>query len=238
MRQGQRQRPRARRSGGGGACPHLPDVVVIFGNIGEMREIAEGTDDANGLADRHAVEDDFQFMPRRLVLIPVEPDRGLPNAFDQFEHVGAFLIAHGVAEDASEPPDVFTHPRVPFDGGDTIAPVGTRLSIGRHDLGRHSWLLQKLARPLLSRNFSSPVQVQEKGDPIWSSPRKRGPTTLPFISDRIVASALCKKMRRGLWVRGARGACERAARRADPLAWPGPRLPIYESQILRPARSQ
>src|SRR5712664_1851247 len=168
-------------------------------------------------------------MPRQLVLIPVEPDRGLPNAFDQFEHVGAFLIAHGVAEDASEQPDVFTQPRVRFDSGDIIAPVGTHLSIGRHDLGRHSWLLQKLARPVLSRNFSSPVQVQEKGDPIWSSPRKRGRTTLPFISDRIVASALCKKMRPGVMGPGARGACDRAALGAEPLAWPGRRLPIYES---------
>src|SRR5450755_645284 len=136
-----------------------------------MREIAEGADDAHGLADRHAVEDDFQFMPRQLVLIPVEPDRGLPDALDQVEHVGTLLIAHGVAEDTSEQPDIFAQPRVRLDGGDILAPVGTHLRFGRHDLGRHAWLLQKLARHPLSRNFSSLAQVQEKGDPMWSPPR-------------------------------------------------------------------
>src|SRR5258708_19721622 len=133
-------------------------------------------------------------MPRQLVLIPVEPDRGLPNAFDQFEHVGAFLIAHGVAEDASEQPDVFTQPRVRFDGGDIIAPVGTHLSIGRHDLGRHSWLLHKLAPPFFSPNFSSPVQAQETGHPILSPPPNQRPTTYPLISYPLVPSALFKKM--------------------------------------------
>jgi hypothetical protein len=36
----------------------------------------------------------------------VKPDRGLPDALDQVEHVGAFLVAHGIAEDAPEQPDV------------------------------------------------------------------------------------------------------------------------------------
>ena len=85
---------------------HLADVVLVFGDIGEMREIAEGADDAHGLGDRHAVEDRFELAPRRPVVVAMEPDRGLPDALDQVEHVGAFLVAHGIAEDTSEQPDV------------------------------------------------------------------------------------------------------------------------------------
>jgi hypothetical protein len=149
MRQRQRKRARARRSAGGGARAHLADVVLIFGDVGEVREVAEGAHDANGFRDRHAVEDDFEFTPRRAVVIPVEPDRGLPDALDQVEHVGAFLIAHGVAEDAPEQPDVRPQPRIFFKRqGFTrrvfLGAVGLELGVGRHDLGRHGWLLQKL----------------------------------------------------------------------------------------------
>jgi len=117
MRMGQRQREgsRSRRSAGVAARAHLPDVVLILGDIGEVREIAEGAHDANGFADRHAVEDDFQLAPRRAIVIAMEPDRGLPDALDQIEHVGAFLIAHGVAENSPEQPDIRTQPGVGFE---------------------------------------------------------------------------------------------------------------------------
>ena len=106
VRQCQRQRSRTRRSAGVAARSHLPDVVLVLGDIGEMREIAEGAHDADGFAGRHAVEDDFQLAPCWVVVIPMEPDRGLPNALDQVEHIGAFLIAHGVAENSPKQPDV------------------------------------------------------------------------------------------------------------------------------------
>ncbi len=70
-----------------------------------------------------------------LVVVPVEPDRGLPDALDQVEHVGALLVAHGIAEDAPEQPDVFTQPRIRLECGDIIAAVGMQLRVGRHDLG-------------------------------------------------------------------------------------------------------
>ena len=40
----------------------------------------------------------------------MEPDRGLPDAFDQVEHVGALLVAHGIAEDAPEQADIGPQP--------------------------------------------------------------------------------------------------------------------------------
>ncbi len=140
MRQRQRQRSRARRSGGGGARPHLPDVVLVFGDVGEVRKITEGAHDAHGLAGRHAVEDDFELAPRRLVVVAVEPDRGLPDALDQIEHAGALLIAHGVAEDAPEQPDVVAQPgvflkRQGFALRGFLGAIGAQVGVGRHDLG-------------------------------------------------------------------------------------------------------
>ena len=135
MRQGQRQRSRERRSPGLGARPHLPDVVLIFGDVGKVREIAEGAHDAHGLAGRHAVEDEFELAPRRLVVVAVKPDRGLPDALDQIEDIGAFLVAHGVAEDASKQPDVVPQPRVFFKRRGFLGAAGLKLGVGRHDLG-------------------------------------------------------------------------------------------------------
>ncbi len=163
MRQRQRKGARPRRSAGTRARPHLADVVLVFGDVGEVREVTEGAHDAQGFGDRHAVEDDFELAPRRPVVVPVEPDRGLPDAFDQIEHVGAFLIAHGIAEDAPEQPDVRPQPRVFFKRLGFLGAIGLLVGVGRHDLGRHGWLLQKLPGSLLSRNFSPATQVQEEG---------------------------------------------------------------------------
>ena len=142
MRQRLRQHAGRRRAAGRRARPHLPDVVLILGDVGQMREIAEGAHDAQGLADRHAVEDQLELAPRRLVVVAVEPDRGLPDAFDQVEHVGALLVAHGVAENAPEQPDIGPQPGIlgVFDA------IGADFGLGRHGLGRHGWLLQRLAR--------------------------------------------------------------------------------------------
>jgi hypothetical protein len=36
----------------------------------------------------------------------------LPDALDQIEDVGSFLVAHGIAENAPKPPDVGTQQRI------------------------------------------------------------------------------------------------------------------------------
>jgi hypothetical protein len=65
----------------------------------------------------------------------VEPDRGLADALDQVEHVGAFLIAHGVAEDAPEQPDVIPQPGIFLKRQGFVGAIGSDFSVGRHDLG-------------------------------------------------------------------------------------------------------
>ena len=65
----------------------------------------------------------------------MEPDRGLPDALDQVEHPGAFLVAHGVAEDASEQPDVVAQPGVFLKRLSVLSAIGPQIGFGRHDLG-------------------------------------------------------------------------------------------------------
>src|ERR1700761_4803751 len=102
----QRLRQRSRRAPClGMTSPHLADVVLVFGDVGEVREIAEGAHDAHGLADRHAIEDSLELTPRPAILVAVKPDGGLPDALDQVEYIAALLVPHRIAEDAAEQPD-------------------------------------------------------------------------------------------------------------------------------------
>ena len=162
MRQRQGQCPHGRGSADSSASPHLADVVLVFGDIGEVREIAESAHDKHGFAGRHAVEDGFEFAPGRPVVIPVKPDRGLADSLHQVEHVVAFLVTHGVAEDSSEQPDVIPQPGVFFKRQGFFGAIRPQLGVGRHDLGRHGEMLQKFARQVLGRNFLRPTQGQQK----------------------------------------------------------------------------
>ena len=76
---------------------------------GEARDLSKRT---HGLADRHAVEDELELAAGRPVVVAMKPDRGLPDAFDQVEHVGPFLITDGVAEDAPEQADIVPQPGI------------------------------------------------------------------------------------------------------------------------------
>ena len=82
------------------------DVMLVFGEVGEMREIAEGPDDAQRLVRRQAAHDGLQFLSGGLVGLAVELDSGAPDAFDELEHRVTFLGAYRVAQDAPEQPDV------------------------------------------------------------------------------------------------------------------------------------
>jgi hypothetical protein len=73
----------------------------------------------------------------------------LPDALDQVEHVGALLVAHGIAENTPEQADIGPQPRVFLQRQRVIAAIGPGLGLGRHGLGghylgRHGWLPQKL----------------------------------------------------------------------------------------------
>ena len=88
-----------------------------------------------GRNGRDLAFDEFELAPRRPVLVAMEPDRGLPDALDQVEHVGALLVAHGVAEDPPEQPDVVPQPGVLLQRQSILGAVGPQVGFGRHDLG-------------------------------------------------------------------------------------------------------
>ena len=110
---------------------HAADIVLILGDVGEVGEIAEGADDTHGFRSRHAVEDRLQLPSGVLVLIAVEAHRGLTDVFDKIEDGRAFLIAHGIAENAAEQPDI-------------LAELGIGGRIGeRHGAQRRGFLIDR-----------------------------------------------------------------------------------------------
>jgi hypothetical protein len=93
---------------------------------------------------------------------------GLADAFDQVEHIGAFLVAHGIAEDAPEQTDVIPQPRIFRKRGGLMnigvfGAIGAAIGLGRHGLGRHGWLLQKLPGMSGVCNFFTAAQDEDRG---------------------------------------------------------------------------
>src|SRR5437870_5564713 len=99
---------------------HLTDIVLVLGDVGEMRKIAEGAHDAYGFCRRETIEEVFQLAPGKPVLVAMEPDRGLPDALDDVEHLRALLIADGIAENPPEQPDILAQPRIRLQRGDLL----------------------------------------------------------------------------------------------------------------------
>jgi len=86
--------------------------MLVLGDVGEMREIAEGADDADGLVVRQAADDGLELLARGLVRVAVEAQRGLADALDEGEGLIAFLGVHRLAEDTAEEPYVVAQRRV------------------------------------------------------------------------------------------------------------------------------
>ncbi len=81
-------------------------VMLILGDIGEVREIAVGAHGYERLVGVEAVERGFELAPRGDLIVAMEADRGATNLLDQFEDLLAFLLAHRVAKDSAEQADV------------------------------------------------------------------------------------------------------------------------------------
>jgi hypothetical protein len=87
----------AARRGGQGMCPGAADVVLVLGDIGEMRKKPEGANDLKGLGRRQAVQRRFELAARRDILVSAEADRALANMFDGAEDCLAALLARTVS---------------------------------------------------------------------------------------------------------------------------------------------
>ncbi len=82
------------------------DVMLIFGDVGEMREITVGANDRERLVSVEAVERRLELAARADLVVAMKAYRGLADLLDQPEYLLALLLANGVAENSPEEPDV------------------------------------------------------------------------------------------------------------------------------------
>ncbi len=96
----------ARRRTGQIVRPAAPDVVLVLGDVGQLQEVAESTDDDLCRAARERIEEGSELGVCRRATVAGETHGGLTDALDNLEGFSAFLLAHGVTEDTAEKPDV------------------------------------------------------------------------------------------------------------------------------------
>ena len=87
-------------------------MVLVLGQVRQMREIAVGPDDLVGASARQAVQDRLELTPGDLILVAMEADRGLADALDDLEDRFPLLLADRVAENASQKPDIVAKGKV------------------------------------------------------------------------------------------------------------------------------
>ncbi|MNN01800.1 hypothetical protein D3C81_1144280 [compost metagenome] len=113
-------------------------VVLVLGDIGQVREIAERAHHLVGLVARQALEQAVQLGAGGAVVLAAEAHGGLANRLNQIERGLAFLLAHAVAQQAAQEADVLAQRQVLVGGtargrghgGD--GRIGDRRAIGGH----------------------------------------------------------------------------------------------------------
>ncbi len=112
MRHGAFARRRQGTRGGEGVRAAAADVMLILGDIGEVREKAEGADQLQRLIARQGVERALQLLARGAVLVAAETNRTPADTLDRLERGVALLLAHRVAEDATEETNVLAQRQI------------------------------------------------------------------------------------------------------------------------------
>jgi hypothetical protein len=92
--------------GNASSCP--ADVMLVFGDVGELRKVAESADDLDALTMREAIQYRFELLPRGFIFFAVKADRGPGNVLNDREDRLAFLAAHRIAKNAAEKTDIVT----------------------------------------------------------------------------------------------------------------------------------
>ena len=77
-------------------------MMLVLGNVSQVREEAVGANHVNGLAARQAVQRGFELAPRRIVLAAMEANGRLANTLNDHEDCIALLLADGVAENPAK----------------------------------------------------------------------------------------------------------------------------------------
>src|SRR6266404_1379299 len=106
------QRPHPRRIFGrpprSGLLRTPADVMLVFGDVGELRKVAESADDLDALTMREAIQCRLELVPRGFIFVAVEADRGPANALNDREDRLAFLAADRIPKNAAEKTDIVT----------------------------------------------------------------------------------------------------------------------------------
>ena len=82
------------------------DVMLVLGDVREMGEIAEGAHNRQGLVGAQAVEHRLELAPRADLVVAVEANGRLADLLDERVGLLALLLAHRVAQNATEQTDV------------------------------------------------------------------------------------------------------------------------------------
>ena len=109
---GVREAARARRGAGDQVGARAPRVVLVLGDVGQVREVAEGAHHVQGLVARERIERRLELAARLQVVVAAKADRALADVFDALEHRLALLGAHRVTENPPQVADVLAQRRV------------------------------------------------------------------------------------------------------------------------------
>ena len=82
------------------------DVMVVFRDVGQMREIAEGARHLHGLLQRQVLQQFGQGLAGAFVITDAVGHRQLADALHQFVHGFAFLLANHVAQQFAQQADI------------------------------------------------------------------------------------------------------------------------------------
>ena len=72
--------------------------MLVFGDVHEMRKVAEGADDLDTLTMREAIQCRLKLVPRGFIFVAVEADRGPANCENRLAFLAADRIAKNTAE--------------------------------------------------------------------------------------------------------------------------------------------
>ncbi len=110
-----RQAALVRRRSGDEMGTGAADVMLVLGDVRQVREVAERADDRLCLLPRQVVENGRQLLTRVVVIVTMEADGADADALDEFEARLALLRAQRVTKDAPEATDVLAQRQILVD---------------------------------------------------------------------------------------------------------------------------
>ena len=146
------------------------DVMLVLGDIGEMREIAEGADDLDVLIAREAVQYRLELAPRGFILLAMKTDLGPANLLDDCKDRWALLGADGVAENAAEQTDIVAQRQILVGGVKRIhdAPRACGNNSSRARSGGNANTFTREGAVLSRQQPAHPMQAASARLQVWT----------------------------------------------------------------------